>query len=72
MIRQREIIKRDQLSIDRQLFEQRSNLRSVKQNLPDQYKEGDEEILITQKVKKSHLSSDLTFVNIFPSRRRNL
>ena len=51
MIRQREMTKREQLAIDRQLFEQRHNLRQVKLNLPDQYKEGDEDILINQKVK---------------------
>ena len=51
MIRQREILKREQLAIDRQLFEQRTSLRSVKLNLPDQYKEGDEDILINQKVR---------------------
>ena len=50
MIRQREITKRDQLAIDRQLFEQRTNLRQVKLNLPDQYRIGDEDILINQKV----------------------
>lgn len=51
MIRQREITKREQLTVERQLFEQRANLRQVKLNLPDQYKEGDEDILINQKVK---------------------
>lgn len=52
LIRQREILKREQLVIDKQLFEQRSNLRQVKRNLPDQYKEGDEELLINQKPQK--------------------
>ncbi|MCJ1320186.1 Enhancer of polycomb-like protein 1 [Xylographa vitiligo] len=52
LVRQREITKREQLSIDRQLFEQRSNLRQVKKNLPDQYKEGDDELLINQKPQK--------------------
>ena len=51
MIKQREIWKREQLAVDRTLFDQRDKLISVKQNLPDQYKEGDEELLITQKVK---------------------
>ena len=51
MIKQREIWKREQLAVDRTLFDQRDNLISVKQNLPDQYKEGDEDLLITQKVK---------------------
>ena len=50
MIKQREVTKRDSLSIDRQLFEQRTGLRNVKQNLPDQYKHGDEDLLINQKV----------------------
>ena len=51
MIKQRELHKREQLEVERQLFEQRTNLRQVKQNLPDQYKQGDEDILINQKVK---------------------
>ena len=51
MIRQREITKKEQLEVERQLFEQRANLRQVKLNLPDQYKEGDEDILVNQKVK---------------------
>ena len=50
MIRQREVTKREQLAVERQLFEQRTSLRQVKLNLPDQYKEGDEDVLINQKV----------------------
>ena len=50
MIRQREIIKRESLTVDRQVFEYRTSLRNVKQQLPDQYKEGDEDLLINQKV----------------------
>lgn len=49
-IRQRELLKREQLAVDRQLFEQRASLRQVKLNLPEQYKEGDEDLLINQKV----------------------
>ena len=56
MVRQREITKREQLAVERQLFEQRANLRQVKLNLPDQFKEGDEDILINQKVKKNFQS----------------
>lgn len=52
LIRQREITKREQLAIERELFEQRSSLRQVKQNLPDQYKDGDEDLLINQKPQK--------------------
>lgn len=52
LIRQREITKREQLTVERQLFEQRASLRQVKQNLPDQFKDGDEDILINQKVSK--------------------
>ncbi|KAL9072835.1 MAG: hypothetical protein Q9161_003377 [Pseudevernia consocians] len=55
MIRQREITKREQLAVERQIFEQRANLRQVKLNLPDQYKEGDEDILVNQKPKKKPL-----------------
>ena len=50
MIKQREIWKKEQLAIDKMLFDQRENLLQVKQNLPDQFKEGDEDLLITQKV----------------------
>lgn len=53
MIKQREITKREQLAIDKQLFEQRTNLRQVKLNLPDLYREGDEDILINQKVRRA-------------------
>ena len=52
LIRQREITKREQLTIERQLFEQRDNLRQIKRNLPEQYREGDEELLINQKPQK--------------------
>ena len=50
LVRQREITKREQLTVEKQLFEQRSNLRQVKKNLPEQYKEGDDDLLINQKV----------------------
>ena len=50
LIRQRETTKREQLKIERQLFEQRASLRQVKLNLPEQYRDGDEDILINQKV----------------------
>ena len=53
LIRQREITKREQLAVERQLFEQRASLREVKQNLPEQYKGGDEDILLNQKVGES-------------------
>ena len=52
LIKQREITKRELLTVDRQLFEQRTNLRQVKQNLPDQYKQGDDDLLINQRKKK--------------------
>lgn len=62
MIRQREITKREQLAVERQLFEQRVNLRQVKLNLPDQYKEGDEDILVNQKV-NTRLPESLTSIS---------
>ena len=52
LIKQRENVKKDQLTIERQLFEQRASLRQVKHNLPSQYKQGDEDLLINQKKKK--------------------
>jgi enhancer of polycomb-like protein len=50
LVRQREVLKKESLTIDRHLFEQRSNLRSLKKSLPDQYRDGDEDLLINQKV----------------------
>lgn len=41
------------MTVERQLFEQRASLREVKQNLPEQYKVGDEDILLNQKVRAS-------------------
>ncbi|KAL8658201.1 MAG: hypothetical protein Q9226_001169 [Calogaya cf. arnoldii] len=55
LIRQREITKREQLAVERHLFEQRSSLRQVKLNLPEQYKEGDEDLLINQKPQKKKI-----------------
>ncbi|KAL9102900.1 MAG: hypothetical protein Q9163_001992 [Psora crenata] len=52
LIRQREITKREQLAVERELFEQRTNLRQVKGNLPDQYRQGDDDLLVNQKKKK--------------------
>lgn len=57
LIKQREITKREQLAVERQLFEQRSCLRKVKQNLPEQYKDGDEDLLINQKVRTVELEN---------------
>ena len=49
-IREREILKRDQIAVERHLFEQRSNFRQVKLNLPEQYQCGDDDLLINQRV----------------------
>ena len=49
-MKQREVAKKEQLLVDKQLFEQRNSLRQLKQNLPAPYKEGDEDLLVTQKV----------------------
>lgn len=51
LVRQREITKRESLLVDRTLFEQRNDLRQLKRNLPAPYKEGDEDLLINQKVR---------------------
>ena len=55
LIKQREMTKQEQLAIDRQLFEQRANLRQLKLNLADPYKEGDDDLLINQKVRSANL-----------------
>ncbi|KAK4696012.1 enhancer of polycomb-like protein, partial [Lecanoromycetidae sp. Uapishka_2] len=70
MIRQREISKREQMAIDRTLFEQRANLRQVKQNLPDQYKDGDEDLLINQKPKKKPVDISQRLPNVQQLQRR--
>ena len=70
MIRDREIGKRDQTATDRLLFEQRANLRQVKQNLPDQYKEGDEDLLIQQKPKKKSVDINQRLPNVQQLQRR--
>ena len=72
MIRQREMIKKEQLAVERQLFEQRANLRQVKLNLPDQYKEGDEDILVNQKVNATSRSFTSTSIDKLSSLRKNL
>ena len=51
LVRQREIAKNEQLVMERQIFEQRAALRKLKRNLPETYKEGDEDLLINQKVR---------------------
>jgi enhancer of polycomb-like protein len=59
LVRQREIAKKEQLAIERQLFEQRTALRQLKRNLPDPHKEGDEDLLINQKVSKQILTVEV-------------
>ena len=70
MIRRREMLKKDQTMIDRLLFEQRANLMQVKRNLPDQYKEGDEDLLIHQKPKKKSVDINQRLPNIQQLQRR--
>lgn len=70
MIRQREISKREQLAVDKILFEQRTNLRQVKQNLPDQYKDGDEDLLVHQKPKKKPVDLNQRLPNVQQLQRR--
>ena len=75
LIRQREITKREQLAIERQLFEQRASLRQVKQNLPEQYRDGDEDILINQKVgqvRQSVLANSRRLTRRSPRRKSRL
>lgn len=62
LIRQREITKREQLALEKQLFEQRTNLRQMKKTLPEQYKDGDEDLLINQKV--TVYNSKLVFISL--------
>jgi enhancer of polycomb-like protein len=50
LVNQRETTKRESLAVDRMLYDQRAQLRSVKQKLPEQYKMGDEDLLVNQRV----------------------
>ena len=50
LVRQRELTKRELLSVDRQIFEQRAKLRTIKKDLPEHLRSGDEDLLINQKV----------------------
>ena len=52
LVKQRELLKRDSLAVDKQLYEQRASLRQVKKKLPDPYRDGDEELLINQRVSR--------------------
>ena len=54
LVRQRELAKREQLAVDRQLFEQRIAMRKVKRTLPAPYGDGDEELLVNQKVRAAY------------------
>ena len=58
LVRQREITKRELLAVDRQIFEQRAKLRSVKKELPEYLRGGDEDLLINQKV-CNHCKTDV-------------
>lgn len=72
MIKQREIWKKEQLAVDKTLFDQRDNLISVKQNLPDQYKEGDEDLLITQKVNSVMTKTNVGELTILAAKEKSL
>ena len=50
LVRQREVNKKEQLAVEKQLFEQRSALRQCKRTLGEPYNQGDEDLLINQKV----------------------
>lgn len=56
LVRQREITKKEQLAVERQLFEQRSALRQCKRTLGEPYNQGDEDLLINQKVSNISLA----------------
>ena len=59
LVRQREITKKEQLAIEKQLFEQRSALRQCKLTLGEPYCQGDEDLLINQKVSAIPFSDPL-------------
>ena len=55
LVKQREMIKREQLVTERELFNRRYDLRQLKTKLPEQFKEGDDDLLINQKVRQTTL-----------------
>ena len=69
LVRERENTKKEQLAVDRQLFEQRTALRQCKRALGEAFKQGDEDLLITQKVSQPvlRLSSSADSVS-YPKR----
>jgi len=52
LVAQRERARREGLAVDRALFEQRAALRGLKRSLPEQYRAGDEDLLVNQKPRK--------------------
>ena len=70
LVRQRELTKRELLSVDRQIFEQRAMLRTIKKELPEHLRSGDEDLLINQKVPSSQFSKHRNKLTKVPSRRR--
>jgi enhancer of polycomb-like protein len=52
LVRQREMAKKELIEVERMLWEQRRDLTKLKRNLPEQYRSGDAELLVDQKVGK--------------------
>ena len=72
LVRQREVTKKEQLAVEKQLFEQRSALRQCKLTLGEPYCQGDEDLLINQKVSTIPFESVQFSVNSLSHPRRGL
>ena len=68
LVRQREVNKKEQLAFERTLFEQRTALRKCKRTIGEPYNQGDEDLLINQKV--GELRSLFPFCTDFNSHPR--
>ena len=67
LVKAREMEKKELLVAERRLFEQRTELRKLKRGLPDPYRDGDEDLLINQKVKAIKLKVRIPDVNKSPA-----
>lgn len=71
LVKAREVEKKELLGAERRLFEQRTELRKLKRGLPDPYRDGDEDLLVNQKVKVHQLPKSVSCVLTAFSRQRD-
>ena len=70
LVHQRELAKKEQLAMDSTLFDQRAKMRKLKRSLPLPYREGDEDLLVNQKVRQLAPSSRTPALTVSPPAAR--